>query len=231
MNRIEENDLPIRPHGDLKEAVIIQQRVDLLTGIAHELYNRIGQNAKSEERLIEFTYDISDSDNDMDVVAEDPPKSRDNRLSSCTPIPVASGIQEGAFILYDNFCLACFSRLFQRVSHRKKGASSFLFGLPHIPACILHVLKMLMYSGTLPEALPDSSVKRKRKRGADAPVSDMGTRTAAMDMLSRVCLLEPMERNNESTVLALSQLLWVTTSTDFKSRTTAINTISRYTVY
>lgn len=211
------------------ETAAVKRRIELLIKIANEIYSISQRNATKRDYLVEFTYGSVSSD-DIET------KSEGNLIAEAnTSLEVDNAdteiedvISDVDLTLYENFCLASFSRLFQRLQHRQKGSSDFLFNLPFIPDSILHVLKMLMYSGTLPDAaLETTAHRRKRKRGSDVQQQDLGTRVSSMEVLSQICLIEPVDMSNHTTVVALSQLLWATTSADFKTRTSAINTVVR----
>lgn len=215
------------------EVAVVQFRINLLTGIAHEIYNRsLGTLATPgfDDDSVELSGALSvlnsNGDSNMDTEESNPP-AEDVIMSTDGEVP--ERITD--LRLYEDFCLATFSRLFQRNQHRQKGAVEFLFNLPVIPDAILHVLKMLMYSGTSPDAAAEkAAIRKKRRRGSDAGFQepDLGTRMASMELLSQVCLIEPVDDSNHTTNIAMSQLLWAATSSDFKTRTSAINIVVRY---
>lgn len=211
------------------EAAAVSRRIELLTAIACEIYERSRANAAAEANIVTFEYDIhavGDIELNSAKNSSESPVDENDEMDLDNDDTLVPGTD---LTLYDNLCLATFSRLFQRLQHRQKGAPDFLFNLPVIPDSILHVLKMLMYSGTLPDSGAENALlRRKRKRGSDASqMQDLGTRIASMELLSHICLIEPVDATNHTTVVALSQLLWATTSSDFKTRTNAINVIVR----
>ena len=206
-------------HADINEygsqsAANIEAKLKLETfiAIAKEIYSRTQSNTTATE-VVQFNYPFEG--------VSGPAFPSD--INELAPLDV------GDLTLYNNYCLVVFSRLFQRLKHRPKACTDFVLSLPYIPDALLDTLNMLMYSGSLPESSSDASaVKRKRKRGDDSIATNLGSRMASMKLLSQVCLREPIDDSNYTTMRALSYLLWATTSADFMTRLNAINTIVRY---
>jgi hypothetical protein len=257
IRRPEEGDFSSLPPAGLSlslEAATAALRVEVLSTLAQELFDRSHGNAESLGDKVDFSYTLpasaealaegeaadgdGDGNGEMEVDGEEGDGYGEEEEGGEEGAEGEEGYveeedlearEEADLVLYESFCLAAFSRLFQRLQHRSRGAVDFVFNIPYIPESILHTLKMLMYSGTLPDVPADSggsALKRKRKR--DKGPADWGTRTAAMELLSHICLVEPVDSSNTTTVLALSQLLWAATSSDFKTRTNAINIVARY---
>lgn len=239
------------PNAAKDSAAVSALRIELLASLAQEMYDRAHANAKPTGEVVDFSYQAPDEEYDQEEIFEVDPAAGDGDMDVDQPEPEEfiegkgdeqereEGEEDPAeetdlelkeeadLTLYDNFCLATFARLFQRLHHRNRGALDFVYNLPSIPVSIIHVLKMLMYSGTLPETPADGGTKRFKRKRTDAAPSDLGTRAAAMALLSHLCLAE----QTDTSAMALSQLLWAATSQDFKTRTNAINIIARYQMF
>jgi uncharacterized protein YegL len=116
--------------------------------------------------------------------------------------------------------------------HFRSRAFTFLSGLPFVPVHVLHLLRVLLVTGTSPDASAGDSMLSRRKgkkkgsmSGAVAS-SDFGTRLASLDLLAQLCRgVEPVDAANHVTVNSLFPLLWASISEDFRTRTHVINTL------
>ena len=105
---------------------------------------------------------------------------------------------------YDNFCLACFSRLVQLL-HLRTLAKSFLTCIPRVPGCILQCLKVLVSTG-----------------GKGFGDKDKGVRAEALHLLAETAVSSLDENSSRD---AMCILLWFSVDADVEIRSKGINTI------
>lgn len=120
---------------------------------------------------------------------------------------------------YDAFCLCLLSRLVQTV-HLRPLAKEFLLSLPRVPVSSLHLLFLLLATGSKPDiqsvAIKSNTATANKYRG---------TRQEALQLLSALVF---HTRDTEAAASTLNHLLWNCVSEDFEVRAKAVNILIAY---
>lgn len=195
-------------------------RLDLILALAREIYACM--SASREGRLLSIPCEyvsLNEGDeqeggmDEFEEVAATSPADNDELEDDeeMTDIP-----------LYDTICLVVLTRMLQRKKLRPL-IPRVLLSLPSVPLVCIHLLELLLLTGT--KSGSAGTQFGMKKRGS---ASDRGMRMAALDIMGNILLNEKCMADPNIFRACLFPILWLATSDDFSLRTAAVNSLVGY---
>lgn len=191
-------------------------RLDLVLALVREIYACL--SASKEGRMLSIPCEYVPLAPDMEEGAEDVMTDESMHQEEAE---IFDDDDDNAEVqLYDSICLVVLTRMLQRKKLRPH-VVRVLTALPKIPLACVHMLELLLLTGTksASQALTQFGVK---KRG---PGADHGMRVVALEIMSSLLLHDSCMQDSSLFRACLFPLLWVATSEDFQFRNAAVNAL------
>ena len=200
-------------------------RLDLILALAREIYASV--SASREGRLLTVQCAYVPMMPSPDEESEEEGAMGARGMDEEGDAPSGGGAyyddedDEGRSVpLYDGICLVVLTRMLQRKKLRPH-AVRMLKSLPAIPLVCIHLLELLLLTGTRTGG-PATTQYGIKKRGANA---ERGMRMVVLDIMGSLLLHEGSMNDPHLFRACLFPMLWLTITEDFSLRTAAVNSL------
>jgi hypothetical protein len=195
-------------------------RLDLVLALAREIYACM--SASKEGRLLSMPCEYVPLPPDMEDGAEEAGGGNGMQEEEEEEEELFDDDDAVAVPLYDSICLVVLTRMLQRKKLRPH-VVRVLTSLPRIPLSCIHMLELLLLTGTKSGSQAASQFGLK-KRGP----ADHGMRIVVLEIMSQLLLHDSCMQDPHLFRACLFPMLWVATSDDFQFRNAAVNALVGY---